>query len=80
MGAILLRVIHSALDGGDDLFQHNIDIREVRLSNKVAPPEWWIPWKALAWKHCFRSEQSVKDFRRQASTNPEERGPIPETG
>ena len=34
-----------------------------RLSNKAAPLEWWIPWKALAWKHCFRSEQSVKDFR-----------------
>lgn len=34
----LLRLIHSVLDGGDDLFQHKIEIREVRLSDKVAVP------------------------------------------
>ena len=34
----LLERIHFVLEGGDDLFQHKIEIKVVRLSDKVAVP------------------------------------------
>ena len=34
----MLDRIHLVLDGGDDLFQHKIEVKKVRLSDKVAVP------------------------------------------
>ena len=35
---MLLKHLHLVLDGGDDLFQHKIEIKTVRLSDQVAVP------------------------------------------